>query len=164
MKELIVDLGERSYPIRIEKGLLNEVNAEIGKIFKGKRIFILTDKNVGSHYGDRVKNSLIAGGYDVRLMQLEPGEETKSFNTLPSVYNELLDFKLTRSDLIITLGGGVIGDLGGFVASTFLRGVAFVQIPTSILAQVDSSVGGKVAVDLEKGKNLVGSFYRFNLV
>ena len=164
MKELIVDLGERSYPIRIEKGLLNEVNAEIGKIFKGKRIFILTDKNVGSHYGDRVKNSLIAGGYDVRLMQLEPGEETKSFNTLPSVYNELLDFKLTRSDLIITLGGGVIGDLGGFVASTFLRGVAFVQIPTSILAQVDSSVGGKVAVDLEKGKNLVGSFYHPKLV
>lgn len=97
-------------------------------------------------------------------MALEPGEETKSFNTLPSVYNELLDFKLTRSDLIITLGGGVIGDLGGFVASTFLRGVAFVQMPTSLLAQVDSSVGGKVAVDLEKGKNLVGSFYHPKLV
>lgn len=164
MEELVVNLGERSYPIKIKKGLLNEVSTEIGKIFKGKKIFILTDKNVDSYYGDRVKTSLINGGYDVRLMALEPGEETKSFNTLPSVYNELLDFKLTRSDLIITLGGGVIGDLGGFAASTFLRGVAFVQIPTSILAQVDSSVGGKVAVDLEKGKNLVGSFYHPKLV
>ena len=93
-------------------------------------------------------------------MVLAPGEKTKSFSTLPSIYNELLDFKLTRKELIITLGGGVIGDLGGFVASTFLRGVSFIQIPTSLLAQVDSSVGGKVAVDLEKGKNLVGSFYQ----
>lgn len=164
MEDLIVDLGERSYPIKIRKGLLDEVNIEIKKVFKGKKIFILTDKNVGSHYGDRVKNRLLNEGYDVRLIALEPGEETKSFNTLPSVYNELLDFKLTRSDLIITLGGGVVGDLGGFVASTFLRGVAFVQMPTSILAQVDSSVGGKVAVDLERGKNLVGSFYHPKLV
>ena len=164
MEDLVVDLGERSYPIKIRKGLLNEVSTEIKKVFKGKKIFILTDKNVGSHYGERVKNSLLKEGFEVRVMTLEPGEETKSFNTLPSVYNELLDFKLTRSDLIITLGGGVIGDLGGFVASTFLRGVAFVQMPTSILAQVDSSVGGKVAVDLEKGKNLVGSFYHPKLV
>ena len=164
MEELIVDLGERSYPIIIKKGSLNEVNIEIKKVFKGKKIFILTDKNVGSHYGDKVKSRLINEGYDVRLMALEPGEETKSISTLPFVYNELLDFKLTRSDLIITLGGGVIGDLGGFVASTFLRGVDFVQIPTSILAQVDSSVGGKVAVDLDRGKNLVGSFYHPKLV
>ena len=164
MKELVIDLGERSYPIIIKKGLLEEVNLEIRKVFQGRRIFILTDKNVGLHYGETVKDSLINEGYDVKLVALEPGEETKSFNTLPYVYNELLDFKITRSDLIIALGGGVIGDLGGFVASTFLRGVSFVQIPTSILAQVDSSVGGKVAVDLEKGKNLVGSFYHPKLV
>ena len=164
MEDLIVDLGERSYPIKIKKGLINEVSIEIKNVFKGKKIFILTDKNVGKHYGDIIKNNLLNEGYDVRLMALEPGEETKSFNTLPLVYNELLEFKLTRSDLIITLGGGVIGDLGGFVASTFLRGVAFVQMPTSILAQVDSSVGGKVAVDLDKGKNLVGSFYHPKLV
>ena len=105
-------------------------------------------------------NELDKAGYKTRKMVLTPGEETKSFSTLPSIYNELLDFKLTRKELIITLGGGVIGDLGGFAASTFLRGVSFVQIPTSLLAQVDSSVGGKVAVDLEKGKNLVGSFYQ----
>lgn len=164
MEDLIVNLGEKSYPIIIKKGLIDETGKEIKKIFKGKKIFILTDKNVNSYYGDKVKECLIKEGYNVRLMALEPGEETKSFNTLPSVYNELLDFKLTRSDLIITLGGGVIGDLGGFVASTFLRGVAFVQMPTSLLAQVDSSVGGKVAVDLERGKNLVGSFYHPKLV
>ncbi len=164
MEDLVVELGERSYPIIIKKGLIDEVNLEIQKVFKGKKIFILTDKNVGSHYGDRIKSCLIKSGYDVKLMELEPGEETKAFSTLPLIYNELLDFKITRSDLIITLGGGVIGDLGGFAASTFLRGVDFVQIPTSLLAQVDSSVGGKVAVDLERGKNLVGSFYHPKLV
>ncbi|AGX41694.1 3-dehydroquinate synthase [Clostridium saccharobutylicum] len=164
MEELVVDLKERSYPIIIKKGLIDEINLEISKIYKGKKIFILTDKNVDAHYGDKIKSNLVNEGYNVKLMVLEPGEETKSFNTLPLIYNELLDFKFTRSDLIITLGGGVIGDLGGFVASTFLRGVPFVQIPTSLLAQVDSSVGGKVAVDLERGKNLVGSFYHPKLV
>lgn len=164
MEDLVVDLGERSYPIIIKKGLIDEINLEIKKVYKGKKIFILTDKNVEFHYGNKVKSCLVNGGYDVKLMALEPGEETKAFNILPLIYNELLDFKLTRSDLIITLGGGVIGDLGGFVASTFLRGVDFVQMPTSLLAQVDSSVGGKVAVDLERGKNLVGSFYHPKLV
>ena len=164
MEDLVVDLGERSYPIIIKKGLIDEINLEIKKVYKGAKIFILTDKNVDSHYGNKVKSCLTNAGYEVKLMALEPGEETKAFSTLPSIYNELLDFKLTRSDLIITLGGGVIGDLGGFVASTFLRGVDFVQMPTSLLAQVDSSVGGKVAVDLERGKNLVGSFYHPKLV
>jgi len=164
MENLVVELGERSYPIIIKKGLIGKVDLEIKKICKGKRIFILTDKNVDSHYGDKVKSCLVKSGYDVKLMALEAGEESKAFSTLPLIYNELLDFKLTRSDLIITLGGGVIGDLGGFVASTFLRGVDFVQMPTSLLAQVDSSVGGKVAVDLERGKNLVGSFYHPKLV
>lgn len=164
MEDLVVDLGERSYPIIIKKGLIDEINLEIKKIHKGKKVFILTDKNVAHYYAERVKSCLINDGYEVKLLVLEPGEETKSFNTLPLIYNEFLDFKLTRSDLIITLGGGVIGDLGGFAASTFLRGVPFVQIPTSLLAQVDSSVGGKVAVDLERGKNLVGSFYHPKLV
>ncbi len=164
MKNLVVELGERSYPILIKKGLMNEVNVEIQKIYKGKKIFILTDKNVNSYYGDKIKSCLVNSGYDVKIMALEAGEETKAFSTLPLIYNELLDFKITRSDLIITLGGGVIGDLGGFAAATFLRGVDFVQIPTSLLAQVDSSVGGKVAVDLERGKNLVGNFYQPKLV
>ena len=158
--ELKVDLGERSYPILIEKGLLNRLGTEIKKVYTGKKIFVLTDHNVNRYYGKKVVKELEDLEYEVKLLSLTPGEATKSFYTLPTVYNELLDFRLTRSDLIITLGGGVIGDLGGFVASTFLRGVDFIQIPTSLLAQVDSSVGGKVAVDLEKGKNLVGSFYQ----
>ncbi|ACD22746.1 3-dehydroquinate synthase [Clostridium botulinum] len=164
MRELVVDLKEKSYSIIIKKGLINELSNEINKLYKGKKIFILTDENVNYHYGDKVKDLLINNGYDVKKMVLKPGEETKSFNTLPKIYNEFLDFKLTRSDLIITLGGGVIGDLGGFAASTFLRGIDFIQVPTSLLAQVDSSVGGKVAVDLDRGKNLVGSFYHPKVV
>ena len=159
-RNLFVDLKENSYNILIEKGLLSKLGEELKKIYFGEKIFIITDENVDKYYGDKVKDELDKAGYKTRKMVLTPGEETKSFSTLPSIYNELLDFKLTRKELIITLGGGVIGDLGGFAASTFLRGVSFVQIPTSLLAQVDSSVGGKVAVDLEKGKNLVGSFYQ----
>ena len=157
--ELKVDLKEKSYPIIIRKGIINDVGEEVLNIYKGKKIFIITDDNVKHHYGNTVMNSLKNSGYNVEILSLKPGEETKSFNTLPSVYNAILNFNLTRSDLIIALGGGVIGDLAGFVASTYLRGVDFIQIPTSLLAQVDSSVGGKVAVDLERGKNLVGSFY-----
>lgn len=157
--ELKVDLKDRSYSIIIKKGLINRVSEEIRKVYKGKKIFIITDDNVNKYYGDKISNELKGSDFEVKLLSLKPGEETKNFNTLPIVYNELLDFNLTRSDLIIALGGGVIGDLAGFVASTYLRGVDFVQIPTSLLAQVDSSVGGKVAVDLDRGKNLVGSFY-----
>ena len=157
--QLKVDLKDRSYPIIIEKGLINRVSKEIIKIYKGKKIFIITDDNVNKYYGGKISEELKHNDFEVKLLSLKPGEETKNFNTLPMIYNELLDFNLTRSDLIIALGGGVIGDLAGFVASTYLRGVDFIQIPTSLLAQVDSSVGGKVAVDLERGKNLVGSFY-----
>lgn len=157
--ELKVDLKDRSYPIIIEKGLINRVSEEIRKVYKGKKIFIITDDNVNKYYGGKISEELKKNDFEVKLLALKPGEQTKNFNTLPIVYNELLDFNLTRSDLIIALGGGVIGDLAGFVASTYLRGVDFVQIPTSLLAQVDSSVGGKVAVDLDRGKNLVGSFY-----
>lgn len=159
-KKLFVDLKENSYNILIEKGLLNKLGEELKNIYFGEKIFIITDENVDKYYGSKVKDELDKIGYKTRKMVLAPGEKTKSFSTLPSIYNELLDFKLTRKELIITLGGGVVGDLGGFAASTFLRGVSFIQIPTSLLAQVDSSVGGKVAVDLEKGKNLVGSFYQ----
>jgi len=157
--KLTVDLSHSSYDIIIQKGLLNYLSKEISEVFKGKKIFILTDKNVDKFYGDRVFKELSDFGYDTNKLVLEAGEETKSFFTLPKIYDELLNFKLTRSDLIITLGGGVIGDLGGFVASTYLRGIPFIQVPTTLLAQVDSSVGGKVGIDLDRGKNLVGSFY-----
>lgn len=159
-RKLHVELQENSYDIFIEKGILSRLGENIKNIYNGDKIFVITDSNVNEHYGETLKGSLEKAGFTIKFMVLEPGEATKSFNTLPRIYNELLDFKMTRKDLIITLGGGVIGDLGGFAASSFLRGVPFVQVPTSILAQVDSSVGGKVAVDLERGKNLVGSFYQ----
>lgn len=164
MKRLFVDLKENSYDILIKKGIIEKVGTLIKDVFKEGKIFIITDENVDKFYGEKVEKSLLDEGFLINKIILKPGEETKSFNTLPLIYNKLLDFKLTRKDLIITLGGGVIGDLGGFVASTFLRGVQFIQIPTSLLAQVDSSVGGKVAVDLERGKNLVGSFYQPKMV
>jgi len=157
--ELIVDLKEKSYPILIEKGLIEKVGYEVQKVFNGEKIFILTDENVNGFYGEKVMSLLKDVGYEVKKLVLKAGEETKNYRSVQGVYNELIDFKITRSDLIITLGGGVIGDLGGFVASTFLRGIDFIQFPTSLLAQVDSSVGGKVGVDIEQGKNLVGSFY-----
>lgn len=164
MKKLLVNLGDNSYNIEIEKDLIKNVGNKIKELFNGNKVFILTDKNVDKYYGDIAKKSLEEAGFEVSKYAIIPGEESKSFNSLLPIYNKLLDFKLTRKDLIITLGGGVVGDLGGFIASTFLRGVPFVQIPTSLLSQVDSSVGGKVGVDLERGKNLVGSFYQPKLV
>ncbi|MGL4773498.1 MAG: 3-dehydroquinate synthase [Clostridium sp.] len=160
MKELFVDLKENSYKIKIEKGILDRIGEEVKEVFNGEKIFVITDDNVNNIYGEKVVNNLKNSGYLVDIISLPPGEETKSFNVLPSIYNKMLDFKLTRKDMILTLGGGVIGDLGGFAASTFLRGVPFLQVPTTLLSQVDSSVGGKVGVDLERGKNLVGSFYQ----
>lgn len=158
--KLSIDLSHSKYDIVIERGLLSRIGKEVKEVLcTGNKIFILTDENVDKYYGHRVVLALEEEGYLVKKLVLKAGEETKSFNTLPKVYNELLDFKVNRSDLILTLGGGVIGDLGGFVASTYLRGVPFIQCPTTLLAQVDSSVGGKVGVDLERGKNLVGSFY-----
>lgn len=164
MKSLTVNLSEISYDIIIEKGALKKLGNLISNISKGKKIAIITDENVDKHYGETVRETLCEKGFQVEKLVLLPGEESKSFNSLLPLYNWLLDIKITRSDLIIALGGGVIGDLTGFVAATLLRGIPFVQIPTSLLAQVDSSVGGKVAVDLEKGKNLVGSFYHPKLV
>ncbi|MEG0453730.1 MAG: 3-dehydroquinate synthase family protein, partial [Coprobacillus sp.] len=118
-----------------------------------------TDKNVDKYYGNMLEKSLECEGYEVLKVVLEPGERSKSIECLMKLYDELLDFKINRGNLIIALGGGVIGDLTGFCASTFLRGIPFIQIPTSLLAQIDSSIGGKVAIDLPRGKNLIGSFY-----
>ncbi len=160
IKTLHVDLGSASYPIWIGEGLLDQLGEKLGEVYGGKKIFILTDHHVNALYGDKTEKILQAAGFETKRLALEPGEATKSFATLPFIYQALIDFQCTRKDLLITLGGGVIGDLGGFAAATFLRGIPFVSVPTSLLAQVDSSVGGKVGVDLTQGKNLVGSFYQ----
>lgn len=161
--KLTVNLGSKSYPIYIENNILNEAETYISQVFSGKRIMIVSDDNVYPLYGDDLKRQLSAK-YECSRLILPHGESTKNFNTLPDIYTALLNAKITRSDLIIALGGGVIGDLAGFAAATFLRGVNLIQIPTSLLAQVDSSVGGKTAVDLPRGKNLAGAFYQPKLV
>lgn len=161
--KLHVALGKNSYSIYIKNNLLEYACDYIADVFSGKKIMIISDDNVYPLYGETLKNSLSLQ-YECSSLVLPHGESTKSFRSLPDIYTALLNARLSRSDLIIALGGGVIGDLAGFAASSYLRGIKFIQIPTSLLAQVDSSVGGKVAVDLPQGKNLVGAFYQPSLV
>lgn len=162
--KLTVNLEKNSYPIYIENGILTNAGKHISGCFHGKKIMIISDENVFPLYGKNLLSSLDSCGYECHSLVLPHGEPTKSFQTLPKIYSAMLSARISRSDLVIALGGGVIGDLAGFAASSFLRGVKLVQIPTSLLAQVDSSVGGKVAVDLPQGKNLVGAFYHPSLV
>lgn len=161
--ELVVDLGEKSYPIYIQNNILKDAKSYIEQKYKGKRIMIISDDHVYPIYGDTLTENL-SEGYEVHHYVVPHGELSKDFQVLPGIYAEMLKSGITRSDLVIALGGGVIGDLAGFAASSYLRGIPFVQIPTSLLAQVDSSVGGKVAVDLPQGKNLVGAFYQPKMV
>lgn len=160
--KLVVNLGENSYPIYIENGILAHAGEYIPQVFSGKKIMIISDDNVFPLYGEKLVNVL--DQYECHTLVLPHGESTKNFQTLPIIYDALLKAKISRSDLIIALGGGVMGDLVGFAASSYMRGVKLIQIPTSLLAQVDSSVGGKVAVDLPQGKNLVGAFYHPKMV
>ena len=160
--KLTVNLGKNSYPIYIESGIIKNAGEYISKIYKGQKIMVVSDDNVFPLYGRQVMDSL--KDCECHSLVLPHGDPPKSFQFLPKIYTAMLDAKLTRSDLVIALGGGVIGDLAGFAASSYLRGVKLVQIPTSLLAQVDSSVGGKVAVDLPQGKNLVGAFFQPKMV
>ena len=148
--KMIVNLKEHSYPIYIQKGILDQANEKIKEIFHGRKIMIISDDQVYQYYGQRLSD-VLAQDFEVDHCVVLHGEQSKRFDILPQLYQACLDFQLTRTDLIVALGGGVIGDMAGFVASSYLRGVKLVQIPTSLLAQVDSSVGGKVAVDLPAG-------------
>lgn len=161
--KMIVDLKEHSYPIYIGRGMLSQAAERISEIYQGKKIMIISDDRVYSYYGERLKH-ILAEKFECHDIVIPHGEPSKSIHILPGVYSQMLKTKISRTDLIVALGGGVVGDLAGFVAATYLRGIKFVQIPTSILAQVDSSVGGKVAVDLPEGKNLVGAFYQPQMV
>lgn len=159
---LTVCLGTNSYPIYIENGILADAGAYVSNVFSGKKIFIISDDHVFPLYGEKLIAALKK--WECHSLILPHGEPTKNFQSLPKIYEAMLNANISRSDLVIALGGGVIGDLVGFAASSYLRGISLVQIPTSLLAQVDSSVGGKVAVDLPQGKNLVGTFYHPKLV
>lgn len=157
---IFVNLQDKEYPIYIQKGLIQNIGSEIKKIYSNKKVIIITDQNVELLYGENIENSLRKENFVVKKVIIEPGEKSKSFETLQDVCEEILEFGLGRGDLIIAFGGGVVGDLGGFAASILLRGIAFIQIPTTLLAQIDSSVGGKAAINSRSGKNLIGSFYQ----
>ena len=165
MKTLAVTLPGREYDIVIEKGILDQAGAHCRAVLpKAHRLAVVTDSNVAPLYLERVKQSLETAGFAVKGITVPAGEGSKSLEMLGCLYDEMLSFGLSRTDAVVALGGGVVGDLAGFAAATVLRGVDFVQIPTTVLAQVDSSVGGKVAIDLPAGKNLAGAFWQPKLV
>jgi len=165
MKTLTVDLPGREYDIRIERGCLAAAGEAVRAVCpRAGRLFVVTDKNVAPLYLDRLLSALRGAGFDAAAHVLPAGERTKAAPFLAELWENMMDFGLTRTDAVVALGGGVVGDLAGFAAATILRGVDLIQIPTTLLAQVDSSVGGKVAVDLAAGKNLAGAFWQPRLV
>ncbi len=163
MNKFNINLGERSYPIYITSDY-----SSIGKCIAGARLggrlVLVTDTNVERHQSAECIAALKSSGYEVVKFVIPAGEKSKNINTVTDIYKFMIDQRLDRSSAVIALGGGVVGDITGFAAATFLRGINFVQIPTSSLAQADSSVGGKVGVDFEGSKNIVGAFYQPRLV
>jgi 3-dehydroquinate synthase len=164
VRTVSVQLGNRSYAIKIAPGLIDQLGRGCARLKLGARCAIITDTNVGRRFAKAAFNSLVTTGFSPSLIVVPAGETAKSLKTVQTCYDLLAAHRLERKSFIVALGGGVVGDLAGFVAATYLRGIAFVQVPTTLLAQVDSSVGGKVGVNLKAGKNLVGAFYQPRLV
>ncbi len=157
-------MGKRSYTIKIGEGLLSLVGRESRELGLGTRCAVISDKKVARYFGRPALLSLRNAGFDPVLVTVPAGETAKSLEVFHHCCRQLAAHRLERKSFVVALGGGVVGDLAGFVAASYLRGIDFVQVPTTLLAQVDSSVGGKVGVNLEAGKNLVGAFYQPKLV
>jgi len=155
-----VPLEDRSYPVLIGTDALARLGTLCSRHKLNRRCAIISDSNVARLYGKRTKQLLSSAGFDPIMVTVRAGEKSKSLDSVRGCYDELAAHRLERKSFIVALGGGVVGDLAGFVAATYLRGIPFVQVPTSLMAQVDSSVGGKVGVNLKAGKNLAGSFYQ----
>lgn len=164
MRKVKVRLGSNSYDIYIGSGLLSQTGRLLKENGLAGKLAIVTTPTVKGLYGDALERNLIGAGFEVIILQVPEGEEQKSLQTAGRLYNELTDFHAERTTPLLSLGGGVIGDLTGFVAATYLRGVPLVQMPTTLLAQVDSSIGGKVAVNYDRLKNRIGAFYQPRLV
>ena len=164
MRTVKVPLADRSYPIRIGAGLLAGIGEQCARLQLGKRCAVISDVNVAKHYRKKTLDSLKGQGFDPLFISLPAGEKSKTLKNVQACYSQLAQHRLERGSFIVALGGGVVGDLGGLCAATYLRGIDFVQAPTTLLAQVDSSVGGKVGVNLPAGKNLVGAFYQPKMV
>jgi len=153
-------LGNRSYDIVINDSVIDHLDTFLAPIVGTARLFVVTEETVSALYGKKVKTALSRGGFENFWFPVKPGETSKSFSCFENLLDQMLDKGIERSDIIIALGGGVIGDLTGFTAASILRGVDFIQIPTTLLSQVDSSVGGKTGINSRFGKNLVGAFYQ----
>ncbi|NLK01393.1 MAG: 3-dehydroquinate synthase [Clostridia bacterium] len=164
MGELRIQLGDRSYRIIVLENALDQVGVSLKELGLSKKCILVTNSKVGGLYSQGVLKSLSSQGFHVKKITLEDGEEAKSLHTLEMLYREFLDFGIDRGSAILALGGGVVGDVTGFAASTYMRGLPFIQLPTTLLAQVDSSVGGKVAINHSSVKNLVGAFYQPKIV
>jgi 3-dehydroquinate synthase len=164
METVRVELGERAYDIEVGAGRMAALGEAILERFGKRRAFIVTDEHVAPHWLSTARDGLVAGGIETKHYILPTGESTKSFRNLESLLDWLLGERVGRDGIVVALGGGVVGDLAGFAAAITLRGLDFVQVPTTLLAQVDSSVGGKTAINTKHGKNLVGSFHQPGLV
>lgn len=164
MSEVDINLGSRSYRIMIGSGLLDRAGELIAGLPVGRQVLLVTNTTVGPLYAGRVVASLEGTGLKVTIAEVPDGEQYKSLASAELLYDRAFSVSLDRRSAVVALGGGVVGDLAGFVAATYMRGVPFVQLPTTLLAQVDSSVGGKVAVNHPRGKNIIGAFYQPALV
>ena len=164
MMETVSVRTTKPYEVRIEKGLLAKTGEELYRLFPGARVMLVSDDTVDSLYSPRVEASLFAAGVPFEKFVFPHGESSKCANVWLSLLDYLAEKSFTRTDVLLALGGGVVGDLCGFAAATYLRGVSFIGLPTTLLAMVDSSVGGKTAIDLAAGKNLCGAFHQPSLV
>ncbi len=153
-----------TYEVIIESGIMEKVGEKCKELFKACKAILITDDKVAPLYLEKVRSSLQKSGFETAEFIFKNGEISKNIDTFSAILEFMAESKVTRSDIVVALGGGVVGDMAGFAASVFLRGIPFVQIPTTLLAMVDSSVGGKTAIDLKAGKNLAGSFYQPSLV
>ncbi len=162
MEILHVGLGKNSYDIILGERFYESFPECMRKVYKGKRLFVITDSNVDSIY--RKEYDKMFKGFEYTVHVLEAGEQNKHIGIMPAIYSAMVDAGLNRKDAVVAFGGGVVGDIAGFAAASYMRGIAFIQIPTTIVSQVDSSVGGKVGVDLPEGKNLIGAFHQPKLV
>jgi 3-dehydroquinate synthase len=166
MSSISVSLGERSYPIYIEQGFFRELGHLYRQYGLGKQAVVITDRTVQKRYGAGAREALKEVGLDVQLIPIPPEESSKSLAWADRVYERLIRTEVGREATIVALGGGVVGDLAGFVAATYLRGIPWVQVPTTLVAQIDSAIGGKTGIDHRLGKNLIGAYHqpRFVLV
>ena len=164
MKRLNIDLDERSYDILIGRNILPQVGEFISKRFEPSRSIIITHPSVKNLFGEKIESGLVNAGYSSGVIEIPEGEISKSLQQAELVYDRMLEMNCDRKSTLIALGGGVVGDLTGFIAATYQRGIPFIQIPTTLLSQVDSSVGGKTAVNHPRGKNMIGVFHQPKLV